>query len=155
MLCIFRYRVFPFITLHVWSQISCHYISDYVPLYADIHFLQQTKDQANLISSLRAELASATNSTSTAPDVPLSTTSVPAHFHLDLESDSRFAEVVTQKSNLERELQLMASAWYDQNTRLISNTVGISISRGRPPPEPKGFLGRQRRLVDGVLIGRS
>jgi hypothetical protein len=74
---------------------------------------------------------------------------------MKLESNKRFQEAIRQKANLERELQLMASAWYDQNTRLMSNAVNTSMHRGRPPPEPRSFLGKQRRLIDGVLTGRS
>jgi hypothetical protein len=115
--------------------------------FADFIFLQQTMDQAALIASLRAELESATSVSSTAPKTLEPDT--------DVESDSRLHEAFAQKANLERELQLMASAWYDQNSRLMSDTVSMSMSRGRPPPEPRSFLGRQRKAVDIVLTGRG
>jgi len=89
-------------------------------------------------------------------DIPQSSTSsATVQPDMNLESNRRFQEAVRQNANLERELQLMASAWYDQNTRLMSNTVSTSMYRGRPPPEPRSFLGKQRRLIDGVLTGRS
>jgi hypothetical protein len=86
---------------------------------------------------------------------PSTTSSETVQPDVGLESNSRFQEAIIEKANLERELQLMASAWYDQNTRLMSNTVSTSTYRGRPPPEPRSFLGKQRRLIDGVLTGRS
>jgi hypothetical protein len=52
----------------------------------------------------------------------------------------------------------MASAWYDQNARLMGNSVGMSMARGRGRPaqqEPRSFLGRQRKVVEGVMVGRS
>jgi hypothetical protein len=107
-----------------------------------------------MIASLQADLASMANTASTASDVPPpATTSAPSD--LSPESDIPLEEALTQKANLERELQLMASAWYDQNNRLMSNTVSVAMSRGRPPTEPKSFLGRQRKLVDSVLTGRG
>jgi hypothetical protein len=128
------------------SSYSCS-LSIFSPVNADLHSSQQTKDQSNLIPS---DLASAIDA---APQS--STFSETGQDQMKLESHKRFQEAIRQKANLERELQLMASAWYDQNTRLMSNAVNTSMHRGRPPPEPSSFLGKQRRLIDGVLTGRS
>jgi hypothetical protein len=128
------------------SSYSCS-LSIFLPVNADLHSSQQTKDQTNLITS---DLASAIDA------APQSSTSSETGPHqMKLESNKRFQEAIRQKVNLERELQLMASAWYDQNTRLMSNAVNTSMHRGRPPSEPRSFLGKQRRLIDGVLTGRS
>ena len=108
-----------------------------------------------MIASLQADLASAANTASTASNVLASATSPTARSDSNPEPDSRLDEALSQKANLERELELMASAWYDQYSRLMSNTVSVSMSRGRPPTEPKSFLGRQRRLVDSVLTERG
>lgn len=108
-----------------------------------------------MIASLQADLAAAVNIASTSSHGLRWTTTTSGRSDLDPESDIRLEEALLQKVNLERELQLMASAWYDQNNRLMSNTVNVSMSRGRPPPEPKSFLGRQRRLVETALTGRS
>jgi hypothetical protein len=134
---------------------NCHTHAAYnfFQVNADLHYSQQTKDPSNLIAS---ELASAINAASSTTDLPQPTTSSETvQPDMNLESNSRFQEAVRQKANLERELQLMASAWYDQNARLMSNTVNTTMYRGRAPPEPRSFLGKQRRLIDGVLTGRS
>lgn len=63
----------------------------------------------------------------------------------------------TQNTILERELKLMASAWYDQNLRLASASSSASgRNRGLGPgADPRGFLGRQRRRMDAMALGRT
>ncbi|KPI35761.1 uncharacterized protein AB675_1277 [Cyphellophora attinorum] len=53
--------------------------------------------------------------------------------------------------NLRRELDLMTSAWYEQNRRIASS--GMVTLRNRASPEPRSFLGRQRKMVDAVALG--
>lgn len=54
-------------------------------------------------------------------------------------------------SLLQRENQLMATAWYDLSTRLQNN--GVSLGRRRQ--EPKSWIGKQRALVGpGSGLGR-
>ena len=107
-----------------------------------------------MIASLQADLTAAAIVASTPSHDPQSTTTATIS-DLDPESAIRLEEALLQKGNLERELQLMASAWYDQNNRLMSNTANASMSRGRPPTEPKSFLGRQRRLVETIMTGKG
>ena len=55
--------------------------------------------------------------------------------------------------NLKRELKLMSSAWYEQNSRMMQgsmSTAGRSNHGGRAPVS---FLGRARRDVGEVMLG--
>ncbi|KAG9771823.1 hypothetical protein ABEF93_007590 [Exophiala dermatitidis] len=74
-------------------------------------------------------------------------------------TDSDGASHTLQAENeiLQRELKLMASAWYDQNLRLASASSSNSgRSRGLGPgAEPRGFLGRQRHRIDAIAFGRA
>ncbi|KAL2420097.1 hypothetical protein ABEF95_006344 [Exophiala dermatitidis] len=74
-------------------------------------------------------------------------------------TDPDGASHILQAENeiLQRELKLMASAWYDQNLRLASASSSTSgRSRGLGPgAEPRGFLGRQRHRIDAVAFGRA
>jgi hypothetical protein len=125
-----------------------------IHLNADFLSLQHTEKQSDIIVSLKEQLATACSSSPAVPYVPQLPVPLLAQPKTNHGSDSRLKEALSQKENLERELQLMASAWYEQNSRLLSNTVGVPTPRGRPPPEPRSFLGKQRRLVDGILTDR-
>ncbi|KIW28791.1 uncharacterized protein PV07_04665 [Cladophialophora immunda] len=73
-----------------------------------------------------------------------------------LDEESEIERLTNQNIILQRELRLMASAWYDQNLRLASASSATS-GRNRGignAGEPRGFLGRQRRRVDAVAFGR-
>jgi len=66
--------------------------------------------------------------------------------------------LTAQNTLLQRELKLMASAWYEQSLRLgsmSSATSGRSRGPGGGQGEPRGFLGRQRRKVDVATFGRT
>ncbi|EXJ93309.1 hypothetical protein A1O1_01701 [Capronia coronata CBS 617.96] len=70
--------------------------------------------------------------------------------------DSEIDVLRDENTLLQRELNLMASAWYDQNLRLASassSTAGRNRGLG-PGAEPQGFLGRQRRKIDAAAFGR-
>ena len=67
------------------------------------------------------------------------------------DAESQLEEARRTNSNLQRELRLMTSAWYEQNRRIGSGGV-ISI-RSRGGAEPRSFLGKQRGLVDVVALG--
>ena len=68
-------------------------------------------------------------------------------------SDTNFEDVVALNDNLRRELRLMTGAWYAQHTRLLNS--GMSISRRSRPVHSgaKSLLGKQRRVVDMVMLG--
>ncbi|KAF1827328.1 uncharacterized protein K489DRAFT_310131, partial [Dissoconium aciculare CBS 342.82] len=52
---------------------------------------------------------------------------------------------------LQRENQLMVTAWYDLSSRLQNN--GVSLNRRRQ--EPKSWIGKQRALVGPSSGGNS
>ncbi|KIX99163.1 uncharacterized protein Z520_04739 [Fonsecaea multimorphosa CBS 102226] len=81
---------------------------------------------------------------------------VPASSSPLLDEESEIERLTNQNIILQRELKLMASAWYDQNLRLASASSAASgRNRGTGNAgEPRGFLGRQRRRVDAVAFGR-
>ncbi|KAK5045040.1 hypothetical protein LTR84_010188 [Exophiala bonariae] len=71
---------------------------------------------------------------------------------------SELERLTDDNRNLQRELKLMASAWYEQNQRLASlSSAALGRSRGYGGgngTEFRGFLGRQRRKVDVVTFAR-
>ncbi|KIW93030.1 uncharacterized protein Z519_06879 [Cladophialophora bantiana CBS 173.52] len=87
------------------------------------------------------------------PPVPKGTA---ANSSYSLDEESEIERLIKQNIILQRELKLMASAWYDQNLRLASTSSAASgRSRGiGNAGEPRGFLGRQRRRVDAVAFGK-
>lgn len=81
----------------------------------------------------------------------------------DSEEDfSELERLTDENRNLQRELKLMASAWYEQNQRLASlSSAASGRSRGYGGgggggngAEFRGFLGRQRRRVDVATFAR-
>jgi protein HOOK3 len=52
--------------------------------------------------------------------------------------------------NLKRELKLMTSAWYEQNSRVMQGQMPRSMGGGRAP---SSFLGKARRDVQDVMLG--
>ena len=67
------------------------------------------------------------------------------------DAESQLDDALRKNANLERELRLIASAWYDQQNRVASGgMIGI---RSRGGAEPKSFLGKQRSLIDVVALG--
>jgi len=61
-------------------------------------------------------------------------------------------DALQSNQQLRREIQLLASAWYDQNQRHMYDNA--SAPRGKVAPEPRSFLGKQRRVVEDVMIGK-
>jgi len=114
--------------------------------------IQHTHQQSALIAHLRRQLSS--TPTPETPDI-IATSSLPAdpaqQAPVPLQPD-QLDETLQENLHLRRENRLMASAWYDQNRRLMNSN--ISVSRGRPMPEPRSFLGRQRKVVEDVMIGK-
>jgi hypothetical protein len=60
------------------------------------------------------------------------------------------SNLATLNTSLLRENTLIATAWYDLNTRLQQSNISISASTARREP-PRGWLGRQRVGVEGVM----
>lgn len=73
-----------------------------------------------------------------------------------VDGETELERLANQNATLQRELKLMASAWYEQNLRLASvSSAASGRSRGTATAgEPRGFLGRQRRRLDAVALGR-
>ena len=74
-----------------------------------------------------------------------------------IDEEIEIERLTNQNVILHRELKLMASAWYDQNLRLASMsaaTPGRNRATG-DAGDPRGFLGRQRRRVDGMTLGKA
>jgi myosin heavy subunit len=67
------------------------------------------------------------------------------------EAENSLEAAVKRNKNLQRELDLMTSAWYEQNKRIASS--GMVLLRTRPPPEPASFLGKQRKTVEMIALG--
>src|SRR5271154_6230396 len=113
---------------------------------------QHTKQQSTLITSLREQVSSSPagapepSNEGISPDVLISSSSD------SLARDDRLEQTLQMNRNLERELRLMASAWHDQNVRLLSSATS---SRSQPAREHKSFLGKQRRIVQDALVGKS
>lgn len=51
------------------------------------------------------------------------------------------------QENLQRELSLMTSAWYDMTSRMQSDAIVVQ----RRSEAPKSFLNKQRRLVNNPV----
>jgi hypothetical protein len=69
-----------------------------------------------------------------------------------IDEETEIERLTRQNIILNRELKLMASAWFDQNLRLSSMSSGSS---GRSRGEPQGLLERQRRRVIAMNQGRA
>jgi len=116
---------------------------------------QHTQKQTALIAHLREQLSSASGSqppeTTEAPPPPPPAPTIPDTAP-PIQQD-RLDELSRENQYLRRELELVASAWYDQQRRYMNSNA--SVSRGRPTPEPRSFLGKQRRVVEDVMIGKT
>lgn len=66
--------------------------------------------------------------------------------------ESRLEDNKKVVENLRREIKLMSSAWYEQNSRFMQGMMptGRSYHGGRPPAS---FLGKARRDVAEVMLG--
>jgi hypothetical protein len=99
--------------------------------------------QSGLIQSLQ--------SAASAPEPPTETTRTATPPAASPSSHLKLEEALDLNRNLDRELRLMTSAWYEQNSRILSN--GVLLSKRRPSTEPQSFLGKQRRVVEHVMLG--
>ena len=111
---------------------------------------EHVKKQSDLIQKLQSEpkLAAVAEEPPTPPPKdpePRAPSPTPSEAEHDLEAAKKMVV------NLRRELDLMTSAWYEQNRRIASS--GMVTLRNRAMPEPKSFLGRQRKLVEVVPLG--
>lgn len=77
----------------------------------------------------------------------------PDHHSPSPTTDSKLQEALLLNENLQRELKLMASAWYDQSLRMANN--GVLMTGGHPVPELQSFLGRQRKVAENVMLGKK
>ena len=114
---------------------------------ARVNPLQEVQEKEDIIAALRrqrAESASPAEESQTSKPLP----PVPSD-----PEPTVFMTVKMERDNLQREVALMASAWYDQNTRLIGNPG--QFGRGRAGQESRSFLGRQRRMVGDLVMGRD
>lgn len=112
------------------------------------HIQQQT----NLIKSLQSTAAKPTQGSATISAPPSVTPSLLASAQSS-SSETKLDEARILNENLKRELRLMTSAWYNQNSRLLSS--GALISRARPSLNAQSFLAKQRKLVGNVMLGQS
>jgi len=67
------------------------------------------------------------------------------------EAETQHEATIRLNENLRRELDLITSAFHEQNKRLASG--GMVMLRTRTSPEPKSFLGKHRKMVDSVALG--
>lgn len=109
-------------------------------------FLQRLQERDETIATLREQGAPSKPSEGTSTAKPLP----PVPFEPE---PTEYETIKMERDNLKREITLMASAWYDQSTRLIGNPG--QFSRGRQGLEHRSLLGRQRRLVGDVVMGRE
>src|SRR5580698_8006209 len=102
---------------------------------------------------MQLSLASATNP----PDqmtTPPTTDPPPTSVELSASptTQDQLGDALRSNQQLRREIQLLASAWYDQNQRHMYDNA--STPRGKVALEPRSFLGKQRRVVEDVMIGK-
>ena len=64
--------------------------------------------------------------------------------------ETQLEESEKMVENLKRELKLMTSAWYEQNSRVMQGQMPRSMGGGRAP---SSFLGKARRDVQDVMLG--
>ena len=125
--------------------------------------VNHAQKQSLLIKDLQSRVNDAETRATTAETKakelpPLPPPPPPAAAKQDLPSDERDAlEAQLEESekaiaNLKRELKLMSSAWYEQNSRMMQGHVPIGRSNngGRAPVS---FLGRARRDVGEIMLG--
>lgn len=116
---------------------------------------EQIKQHNDTISNLQKE--GDTHSELKAANAPKPSSPVPVEKEIELRthpqvSDERLHEVMLLNENLRRELNLMTSAWYEQNQRL-ANGGGVVRTRGIDRDERSSFLGKQRKVVDRLVMG--
>lgn len=125
--------------------------------------LEHVQKQSTLINALQSqqskEMASTSQDTASATPVeppPVSGAEpAPAGSRPHSpDSESKLDEALRLNENLRRELRLMMSAWYEQSLRLASSS-GSATTRLHAVPEPRSFLGKQRKVVNALTFGTS
>ena len=120
-------------------------------------FAEHIKKQSELISQLQSQPAAAEVATPPPKEESPEPTPQPteprerAPSLTPSEEDTQLEAALKANTNLKRELNLMTSAWYEQQKRIVSG--GMMSIRNRSSPEPRSFLGRQRKLVDPIVLG--
>ncbi|KAL8712841.1 MAG: hypothetical protein Q9220_003049 [cf. Caloplaca sp. 1 TL-2023] len=100
---------------------------------------KHTKEQSSTIATLEARLQAVESDAKAQSEAQKE----------EKPNSSELQRLRTLIENLERELRLMASAYHDLSGRLQYSNVTLS----RRSEEPKSWLGRQRRVVEGNLRG--
>ncbi|ETN44241.1 uncharacterized protein HMPREF1541_10792 [Cyphellophora europaea CBS 101466] len=116
--------------------------------------LEHIKKQSDLIKNLQTQAPAATvekREEERPPTPPPKDEESRAPSPTPSEADTNLEAAGKVIKNLQRELNLITSAWYEQNKRIASS--GMATLRTRASPEPKSFLGRQRRTVDVIALG--
>ena len=70
-----------------------------------------------------------------------------------IELAKQLEETTEVNKNLNREIKLMTSAWYNQHTRMLNAGLLLPRAGRRADNGPQSFLGKQRKIVDRVLFG--
>ena len=113
------------------------------------------KKQSELILDLQSQtpgtIVPATPKEETPPPLPPKDTEPRVPSPTPSEAETQLEAAHRLNDNLLRELDLMTSAWYEQNKRIASG--GMVALRTRTSPEPKSFLGKHRKIVDAVALG--
>jgi len=118
----------------------------------NIALVEHTRKQSELIQELQSR-----------PALPDKKEQEPKEPKSEGEMGQQLEEQDVLIENLKREIRLISSAWYEQNQRLAtlgSGTGGgavalMRLKGGQDLEEPRSFLGRQREMVDRVMIGAN
>ena len=115
--------------------------------------IEHIKKQTDLIQTLRTEATTeAEKPREERPPTPPPKDAEPrAPSPTPSEAETNLEAAVKKNKNLERELDLITSAWYEQNKRIANS--GMATLRTRASPEPVSFLGRQRKTVELIALG--
>ncbi|KAK5949754.1 hypothetical protein OHC33_009143 [Knufia fluminis] len=118
----------------------------------NVALVQHTKKQSELIQDLQSR-----------PPVPAKDEKEPRESKSENEMEQQLEEQDVLIDNLKREIRLISSAWYEQNQRLATLGSGsgggavalMRLKGGQALEEPNSFLGRQRKMVERVMVGAN
>ena len=116
---------------------------------------QHVEKQANLIRDLQNQPPKTVVPPSPKEEIhappPPKDTQLRLPSPISSEAETQHEATVRLNENLLRELDLITSAFHEQNKRIASG--GMVMLRTRTSPEPKSFLGKHRKMVDSVALG--
>ncbi len=116
---------------------------------------QHVKRQSELIDELQNQrtraIGPASHEEGTPPPPPPKDAQPRLPSPTSSEAETQHEATLRLNENLRRELDLITSAFHEQNRRLASG--GMVTLRTRTSPEPKSFLGKHRKMVDSVALG--